>query len=279
MRRSSPPGDPRANSQPSTYGPVSGTHKVPIILDVLDAFGIAAVGADEHEADDVIATLAERATVPVDVVTGDRDLFQLIDDDRDVRVLYTARGVTKLEVMDAAALRARYGIAPAQYADFATLRGDPSDGLPGVPGIGTSGLGVPLPGYQHVDDLAELIDRAVDVAPLASHLHIGLVHLPAVTDGVAAWPSGVGQQRREAQHPPIDRHVVDLHAPLAKEFLHIAVRQTEAQVPADRQHDHIGREAEASEGGARRDRPMEAASGSHGRSLTAGPPHGQRNRA
>jgi 5'-3' exonuclease len=110
--------------------------QVPIILDALAALGIAAVGAPEHEADDVIATLAERATMPVDVVTGDRDLFQLIDDDRGVRVLYTSRGVANLQIMDAAALQARYGIAPAQYADFATLRGDPSDGLPGVPGIG-----------------------------------------------------------------------------------------------------------------------------------------------
>jgi 5'-3' exonuclease len=110
--------------------------QVPIILEVLAALGIAAVGAPEHEADDVIATLAERATMPVDIVSGDRDLFQLIDDARAVRVLYTGRGVAKVEAIDAAALAARYGVLPEQYADFATLRGDPSDGLPGVPGIG-----------------------------------------------------------------------------------------------------------------------------------------------
>jgi 5'-3' exonuclease len=110
--------------------------QVPIIFDALAVLGVATLGAPEHEADDVIATLAERATMPVDIVTGDRDLFQLIDDSRTVRVLYTGRGVAKLEIMNAAALIARYGIAPAQYADFATLRGDPSDGLPGVPGIG-----------------------------------------------------------------------------------------------------------------------------------------------
>jgi 5'-3' exonuclease len=110
--------------------------QVPIILEALAALGVAAVGAPEHEADDVIATLAERAAMPVDIVTGDRDLFQLIDDARAVRVLYTGRGVARLEVIDAAALVARYGILPEQYADFATIRGDPSDGLPGVPGIG-----------------------------------------------------------------------------------------------------------------------------------------------
>jgi 5'-3' exonuclease len=121
---------------PGEAEPAGLAEQVPIILDVLDALGIAAVGVDEHEADDVIATYAERATMPVDVVSGDRDLFQVIDDDRDVRVLYTARGVTKVQIMDAAAVRARYRIEPSQYADFATLRGDPSDGLPGVPGIG-----------------------------------------------------------------------------------------------------------------------------------------------
>jgi 5'-3' exonuclease len=121
---------------PGEAEPPGLAEQVPIILEVLAALGIAALGAPEHEADDVIATLAERAGMPVDVVSGDRDLFQLIDDTRHIRVLYTARGVARLEVVDAAALLARYGIAPAQYADFATLRGDPSDGLPGVPGIG-----------------------------------------------------------------------------------------------------------------------------------------------
>jgi 5'-3' exonuclease len=110
--------------------------QVPIILEVLAALGIAALGAPEHEADDVVATLAERARMPVDIVSGDRDLFQLIDDDRAVRVLYTGRGVAKAEAIDAAGLVARYEVLPEQYADFATLRGDPSDGLPGVPGIG-----------------------------------------------------------------------------------------------------------------------------------------------
>jgi 5'-3' exonuclease len=121
---------------PGEAEPPGLAEQVPIILEALDALGIVTLGAPDHEADDVLATLAERATMPVDVVTGDRDLFQLIDDDRAVRVLYTARGVAKLEIMDAAAIAARYGITPAQYADFAALRGDPSDGLPGVAGIG-----------------------------------------------------------------------------------------------------------------------------------------------
>jgi 5'-3' exonuclease len=110
--------------------------QVPVIRDVLGALGIRIVGAAEHEADDVIGTLATTATMPVDIVTGDRDLFQLVDDSREVRVVYTARGMSNLEVLTDAAVVGKYGVLPSQYADFATLRGDSSDGLPGVAGIG-----------------------------------------------------------------------------------------------------------------------------------------------
>jgi 5'-3' exonuclease len=112
------------------------TAQVPVIRDVLNALGIPIVGAADHEADDVIGTLAHRARIPVDVVTGDRDLFQVVDDSRDVRVIYTGRGMSKLEVLTDSALKAKYGITPVQYADFAVMRGDPSDGLPGVAGVG-----------------------------------------------------------------------------------------------------------------------------------------------
>ncbi|MDN3496047.1 5'-3' exonuclease [Planococcus sp. APC 4015] len=110
--------------------------QVPVIRDVLDAVGIPIVGAAEHEADDVIGTLATRATLPVDIVTGDRDLFQLVDDESGVRVIYTARGMSNLDVVTDAFVETKYGVLPSQYADFATLRGDSSDGLPGVTGIG-----------------------------------------------------------------------------------------------------------------------------------------------
>ncbi|WP_127819621.1 5'-3' exonuclease [Microbacterium sp. CPCC 204701] len=110
--------------------------QVPVIRAALEAVGIRIVGAPDHEADDVIGTLATTATMPVDVVTGDRDLFQLVDDARDVRVVYTARGMSNLEVLTDASVVAKYGVLPSQYADFATLRGDTSDGLPGVAGVG-----------------------------------------------------------------------------------------------------------------------------------------------
>ena len=103
--------------------------------EVLRAFGIAVVGADGFEAEDVIATLAARARERVDVVSGDRDLFALVRDP-DVRVLYPLTGVTKLLEVDEAEITRRYGIPGRAYGDFALLRGDPSDGLPGVPGIG-----------------------------------------------------------------------------------------------------------------------------------------------
>ncbi len=126
-------GDPRTNAEDV---PAALLPQVPVIVDVLAALGIARVGSAGFEADDVIGTLARAASVPVDVVSGDRDLLQLVDDAREVRVLYTGRGVAKLEVMDEAAVAARYGIPGRSYADFAVLRGDPSDGLPGVPGVG-----------------------------------------------------------------------------------------------------------------------------------------------
>jgi hypothetical protein len=115
-------------------------------------------------------------------------------------------------------------------------------------------LRVSLRGDEHVDDLSELVDGSVDVAPLAGDLHIRLVDLPAVADSMAARLGGVGQQRGEAEHPPVDSHVVDLDATLGEQFLDVTVGQPEAQVLADSDDDDIGREPEPGEGGARRDR-------------------------
>ncbi|GGK75606.1 5'-3' exonuclease [Ornithinimicrobium pekingense] len=114
--------------------------QVPIIRTALESFGIPVVGSDGYEADDVIGTLTHRhrGRGPVAVVTGDRDLFQLVDDEADVTVVYTARGgVRDAEVVREADLKERYGVAGGMaYADMSMLRGDTSDGLPGVKGIG-----------------------------------------------------------------------------------------------------------------------------------------------
>jgi hypothetical protein len=104
-------------------------------------------------------------------------------------------------------------------------------------------------GHIHVKDLAELVDRTVDVPLAAAHLDVGLVYGPAISNTMSAGSGGINKQRREPLHPTIDGDVVDLDPALGEQFLDIAVGQPEAQVPADRQHNHIGWEAEAGEGG------------------------------
>ncbi|GIG61315.1 5'-3' exonuclease [Longispora fulva] len=135
-----------AEATPDTLSP-----QVPILLDILAALGVPAIGSAGFEADDVLGTLAARGPAPVEVVTGDRDLFQLIDDG--VSVLYVGRGVANLEVLDDAAVRARYGVPAAAYADFAVLRGDPSDGLPGVAGVGEKTAAKLITAYGDLDGL------------------------------------------------------------------------------------------------------------------------------
>jgi 5'-3' exonuclease len=125
---------------------------VPYIRATLEALGIAIVGAADHEADDVIGTLCHQSTMPVDVVTGDRDLFQLIDDSRAIRIIYTAaKGVGRAEVYDEKALLAKYEIPANRYADYATLRGDASDGLPGVKGVGDKTAASLITAYGDLD--------------------------------------------------------------------------------------------------------------------------------
>ncbi|MGK5440569.1 5'-3' exonuclease [Micromonospora sp. URMC 105] len=146
---------------PDTLSP-----QVPMILDVLEAIGITAVGATGYEADDVLGTLSVTQDAPVEVVSGDRDLFQLVDDVRGVRLLYIGRGVAKLDDCDDAAVRARYGVPADRYADFAALRGDPSDGLPGVPGVGEKTAARLIDRYGGLAGiLAALDDPASGFAP------------------------------------------------------------------------------------------------------------------
>jgi 5'-3' exonuclease len=133
--------------------------QVPMILDVLAALGLPVVGMDHYEADDVIGTLAATSPMPTDVVTGDRDLFQLVDDAKPVRVLYIARGVGKHEVVDEAWIRAKYGVPPSAYVDYATLRGDASDGLPGVAGIGEKTAASLLTSYGNLEGILAAASR------------------------------------------------------------------------------------------------------------------------
>ncbi len=148
-----PAGQTDEEEVPDTLSP-----QVPIIEDVLAALGIARVGATPYEADDVIGTLTARAAGPVDIVTGDRDLYQLVDDAREVRVLYPLKGVGTLQMTDEAWLREKYGVDGAGYVDLALLRGDPSDGLPGVPGIGEKTAAKLLDAFGDLDGIMAAVD-------------------------------------------------------------------------------------------------------------------------
>jgi 5'-3' exonuclease len=148
----------RANPDGSEQVPDDLTVQIPIITQVLGAAGVAMAGAKGYEADDVIGTLATRAGGEVEVVTGDRDLFQLVDDAGQVRVLYIGRGVAKLEVMDEAAVGEKYQIPGRSYAAFAALRGDPSDGLPGVPGVGEKTAAALVRTFGSIEAMLAAID-------------------------------------------------------------------------------------------------------------------------
>jgi 5'-3' exonuclease len=137
--------------------------QVPMLLEVLTAFGLACSGAEGFEADDVIATLAVRDDDRVEVVTGDRDLLALASER--VTVLYTGKGIAKLEPMGSAEVLAKYGIPAANYADFAVLRGDPSDGLPGVAGVGEKTAAALVSRFGAIEDIVVAADRGDDGFP------------------------------------------------------------------------------------------------------------------
>lgn len=179
------------------------TAQIPLIRETLDILGIAIVGVPDHEADDVIGTLATQAGVPVDIVTGDRDLFQLIDDARDIRIVYTARGMSNLEIIDDAAVQARYGIRAAQYADFAALRGDPSDGLPGVPGIGEKSATALLTACDDLDGIRAAAEEGTAGSPAQR------AKILAATDYLDVAPTVVRVARDLDISPVDDRIAVD----------------------------------------------------------------------
>jgi DNA polymerase-1 len=139
------------------------TSQLPLIDEVLDVMGITQLRVPGFEADDVIATLATRARAEgwdVSVVTGDRDAFQLIEPG--ITILYTLRGISDTVRADAAWLEERYGVKPTEYVDYAALRGDPSDNLPGVPGVGEKTAAKLIGAYGTVDGV---LDAASDQTP------------------------------------------------------------------------------------------------------------------
>jgi 5'-3' exonuclease len=158
----------RANPDGTEQVPDALTVQIPVIEEVLAAAGVAMAAARGYEADDVMATLAVRAEEPVDVVTGDRDLFQLVDDSLQVRIVYIARGVARFEVVDEAAVTAKYQIPGRAYAAFATLRGDPSDGLPGVPGVGEKSAAALVRVFGSVEAMLTALDSGHGGFPMGT---------------------------------------------------------------------------------------------------------------
>ncbi len=219
---------PDAEVVPDTLAP-----QVPVILEVLAAAGIATGGAEGYEADDVIGTLvaAERRD-PVVVVSGDRDLFQVVrEEPTPVRVSYVTRGLAKAEHIGPAELAARCGLPVtddgAGYADLATLRGDPSDGLPGVAGIGEKTAATLIGRFGSVEGLLAALDDpdaalapamraklaaargylavAAPVVRVATAAPVRLDRDDALPAG-AADPAGLAElQRRWGLDGPVDR--------------------------------------------------------------------------
>jgi 5'-3' exonuclease len=156
-------GDPTIEEVPDLLSP-----QVPIIEAALDALGICRIGLPHCEADDVIGTLASNTKAAVEIVTGDRDLFQLVDDAQPIRIIYIAKGVGNREVVDEADVARRYSIPGTSYADFATLRGDPSDGLPGVPGVGDKTAAIIVSTFGDLDAIIAAAEAGADGFPRGS---------------------------------------------------------------------------------------------------------------
>ena len=146
--------------EPDTLAP-----QIPILLDVIDAFGITVIGIDDYEADDVMASLAVQEEGPIRIVTGDRDLFQMVDDARDVKVVYLAKGLSQHDLVNKKWIADRYQIPGDRYDLFAMFRGDPSDGLPGVRGIGEKGAALIA---KNFDSPESALQGAIDEHPSLS---------------------------------------------------------------------------------------------------------------
>ncbi len=207
-------GEPDVEETPDLLAP-----QVPVLLEVLKAAGLCSVGAAGFEADDVIATLAHRHDQRgelVDVVSGDRDLIDLTTER--VRVLYTGKGVAKIVEFTPDEVRQQYGVPAEHYADFAILRGDPSDGLPGVAGIGVKTAAIVVSEFGPIEQIvaaAESGDKAMSASVRAKVL--------AARDYLAVAPAVV-RGRQDVPVPELDTAIpaapadLDMLAALAEQF-------------------------------------------------------------
>ncbi|MGI8537654.1 MAG: 5'-3' exonuclease [Mycobacteriales bacterium] len=180
-----------AEAEPESLG-----RQVAVLLEVLDAVGIATAGVDGYEADDVLGTLSAREPGPVDIVSGDRDMFQLVRDAGPVRVLYS---VEKMKPYGEAEVAAKYAIPGTAYAEYAVLRGDPSDGLPGVKGVGDKTAAALVHRFGSVEAILAALDEGVeDGFPAGCR-----AKLEAARDYLAVAPA-VTRTVRDLPLPPLD---------------------------------------------------------------------------
>lgn len=176
---------------PDTLAP-----QVPLLLEVLRGLGLAMAGAPGFEADDVMATLAVRDPDPVAIVSGDRDLLALASER--ITVLYAGRGIAKLEAMGPAEVQARYGVPAEFYPDFAVLRGDPSDGLPGVPGVGEKTAAALVARFGPIEAILAAAGTADDGFPAGARAKV-----LAARDYLAVAPAAV-RGRTDVPIPALD---------------------------------------------------------------------------
>ncbi len=164
--------------------------QVPVILDALTVVGVDVVGLEGYEAEDIVASLAAKVKTPIEIASGDRDLFSQVRD-RDIIVLYPQKG--GIAEVDEAEVKNRYKIPGRAYADFAILRGDPSDGLPGIPGVGDKTAAELVRRYGSV---AAMLAAGVFRNANAEYLTAALRVVPPVRDLPIKVPKG-----RRARYP------------------------------------------------------------------------------
>ena len=211
--------EPEPDGQPDIEEvPDDLTPQIDMILEMLDAFGIPTAGAPGYEADDVLGTLADRERRdPVVVVSGDRDLLQLVcDDPVQVRVLYLGRGLSRRQCSDPPRSPRHYGVpvdrAGPAYAELALLRGDPSDGLPGVPGVGEKTAATLLAQYGSLERILAAAQR-----PQIQDVH-GVPEKAACSDRLhrGRGPGGAGGPRRPGHDVDQFGHAAARRRPSAK---------------------------------------------------------------
>jgi 5'-3' exonuclease len=191
----------RAEPDGSEQTPPALAVQVPLITQVLEAAGVTLAEHAGYEADDIIATLTEHAAgsgtgESVEVVTGDRDLFQLVDDARGISVLYTIRGLSNLASITEPEITKKYDIPGRGYGDFAVLRGDPSDGLPGVPGVGEKSAAALIRAFGSIEGIIAALEAGHGGFPAGARKK-----LEAARDYLAVAP-GVVKTAPDVPLPP-----------------------------------------------------------------------------